>query len=68
MSLTVGHNTAVEAGLSRADVDQWAVYSHGRAIESIDSGAFAKQIVPVEVHDAERESGASTPTSIRAAA
>jgi acetyl-CoA acetyltransferase family protein len=49
MSLTVGHNAAVEAGLSRTDVDQWAVYSHGRAIESIDSGAFASQIVPVEV-------------------
>jgi acetyl-CoA C-acetyltransferase len=53
MSLTVGHNTAVEARLSRTDVDQWAVYSHGRAIESIDSGAFADQIVPVEVQDAD---------------
>jgi len=49
MSITVGHNDAVEAGLTRADVDQWAVYSHGRAIESIDAGAFAAQIVPVEV-------------------
>ena len=49
MSITVGQNTAVEAGLSRTDVDQWAVYSHGRALESIDSGAFAGQIVPVEV-------------------
>jgi acetyl-CoA C-acetyltransferase len=53
MSITVGHNTAVEAGLSRADVDQWAVYSHGRAIESIDSGAFAGQIVPVETQGAD---------------
>ena len=53
MSLTVGHNTAVEAKLSRADVDQWAVYSHGRAIESIDSGAFASQIVPVEIRGAD---------------
>jgi acetyl-CoA C-acetyltransferase len=49
MSITVGHNTAVEAGLSRADVDAWAIYSHGRALESIDSGAFAEQIVPVDV-------------------
>lgn len=48
MSLTVGHNTAVEAKLTRRDVDEWAVYSHGRAIESIDSGAFKDQIVPVE--------------------
>jgi acetyl-CoA acetyltransferase family protein len=51
MSVTVGHNTAVEAGLTRRDVDEWTVYSHGRAIESIDSGAFAGQIVPVEVVD-----------------
>lgn len=47
MSITVGHNAAALAGLSRTDVDQWAVYSHGRALESIDSGAFASQIVPV---------------------
>jgi acetyl-CoA C-acetyltransferase len=56
MTITVGHNTAVEAGLSRADVDRWAVYSHGRAIESIDSGAFASQIVPVEVQGADGKS------------
>jgi acetyl-CoA C-acetyltransferase len=49
MSITVGHNTAVEAGLTRTDVDRWAIYSHARAIESIDSGAFASQIVPVEI-------------------
>ena len=49
MSITVGHNTAVEAGLSRKDVDQWAIYSHKRAIESIDSGALVAQIVPVPV-------------------
>ena len=55
MSITVGHNTAVEAGLTRRDVDAWAVYSHGRAIESIDSGAFADQIVPVEIVDASGE-------------
>ena len=54
MSITVGHNTAVEAGLSRTDVDQWAVYSHGRAIESIDSGAFASQLVPVEIAGSRR--------------
>jgi len=49
MSITVGHNAAVEAGLTRTDVDAWAVYSHGRAIESIDSGAFDSQLVPVEI-------------------
>jgi acetyl-CoA C-acetyltransferase len=55
MSITVGHNTAVEAGLSRADLDRWAVYSHGRAIDSIDSGAFASQLVPVEVQGPDGE-------------
>jgi acetyl-CoA acetyltransferase family protein len=55
MSITVGHNTAVEAGLSRTDVDRWAIYSHGRAIDSIDSGAFASQLVPVEVRGPDGE-------------
>ena len=49
MPLTVGENTAREMGLSRRDVDEWAVYTQGRAIASIDSGAFADEIVPVTV-------------------
>jgi acetyl-CoA acetyltransferase family protein len=49
MSLTVGENTARAVGLTRRDVDEWAVYTHGRAIDSIDSGAFADEIVPVPV-------------------
>jgi acetyl-CoA C-acetyltransferase len=55
MSVTVGHNTAVEAGLSRTDVDQWAIYSHARAIESIDAGAFDAQLVPVEIEGPDGE-------------
>lgn len=47
MSITVGENCAVENGLTRRDVDEWAAYSHERAIESIDSGWFVDQIVPV---------------------
>jgi acetyl-CoA acetyltransferase family protein len=49
MPLTVGENTARAMGLTRRDVDEWAVYTHSRAVESIDSGAFASQIVPVPV-------------------
>ena len=49
MSITVGENTAREMGLSRRDVDEWAAYSHGRAIASIDDGAFTDQIVGVRV-------------------
>jgi acetyl-CoA acetyltransferase family protein len=48
MTITVGNNTALEMGLTRRDVDEWAAYSHGQAILSIDSGWFESQIVPVE--------------------
>jgi acetyl-CoA C-acetyltransferase len=53
MSITVGENTAREMGLTRRDVDEWAAYSHGQAIASIDSGAFEEEIVPVEYFDRE---------------
>ncbi len=53
MSITVGENAAHEMGLTRRDVDEWAAYSHGQAIASIDSGAFEEEIVPVEYLDRE---------------
>ena len=53
MSITVGENTAREVGITRRDVDEWAAYSHGQAIASIDSGAFEEEIVPVEYIDRE---------------
>ncbi len=53
MSITVGENTAKEMGLTRRDVDEWAAYSQGQAIASIDSGAFEEEIVPVEYVDRE---------------
>ncbi|HLM17826.1 MAG TPA: thiolase family protein, partial [Acidimicrobiia bacterium] len=49
MSITVGENTAREMGLTRRDVDEWAAYSHGQAVASIDSGAFEEEIVPVPI-------------------
>lgn len=49
MPTTVGENTARYAKLTRADVDEWAAYSHGRAVSSMDSGAFVEEIVPVAV-------------------
>jgi acetyl-CoA acetyltransferase family protein len=36
-------------GLTRRDVDEWAAYSHGQAISSIDQGYFVEQIVPMEL-------------------
>ena len=40
---------AQEWGLTRTDVDSYALESHRRAAAAIDSGAFDEQIVPVEV-------------------
>lgn len=51
MSITVGWNAAVEAGLTREDMDSWALRSHARAVAAIDAGAFADEIVPVQVPD-----------------
>ena len=51
MSITVGENTAREMGLTRHDVDEWAVYSQANAIDSIDNGKFEEEVVPVEYVD-----------------
>ncbi|MBL7494696.1 thiolase family protein, partial [Frankia sp. CN7] len=49
MPLTVGENTAREMGLTRRDVDEWTVHTQQRALDSIDSGAFVDEIVPLDV-------------------
>ena len=49
MSITVGWNTAVEAGISREEMDAWALRSHQRAVAAIDGGRFADEIVPMKV-------------------
>src|SRR5918992_78241 len=36
-----------ELGISREEQDQWALRSHERAVEAIDAGHFADEIVPV---------------------
>jgi acetyl-CoA C-acetyltransferase len=36
-----------ELGISREDQDRWALRSHERAVEAIDSGLFRDEIVPV---------------------
>lgn len=48
MSITVGWNTAQAAGLTREEMDAWALRSHQRAIAAIDLGNFVDEIVPVE--------------------
>jgi acetyl-CoA C-acetyltransferase len=48
MTITVGWNTAQEAGVTRADMDAWAFRSHQRAVEAIDAGLLAEEIVSIK--------------------
>ncbi|WP_422745926.1 thiolase family protein [Mycobacterium sp. WMMD1722] len=48
MSITVGWNAAVRAGVSREEMDQWALGSHRKAVAAIDEGRFTDEIVPIE--------------------
>lgn len=56
MSLTVGHNTAAEAGLTRADMDEWAFESHRKALAAIADGRLAEEIVPLKITAADGSS------------
>ena len=53
MSITVGWNTAKEIGLTRQEVDAWALRSHQRAIAGIDDGRFEAEITPITVRNAD---------------
>jgi acetyl-CoA acyltransferase len=48
MSITVGWNAAVAAGVSREEMDAWALRSHRNAIAAIDEGRFKEEIIPIE--------------------
>ena len=49
MSITVGWNTARAVGITREEMDAWAVRSHRRAIAAIDDGKFLAEIVPLKI-------------------
>ncbi|WP_033280425.1 thiolase family protein [Streptomyces sp. NRRL F-525] len=49
MATLVGWNVARRIGISRQEMDSWALRSHQRAVRAIDGGRFADEIVPVEV-------------------
>jgi acetyl-CoA acetyltransferase family protein len=49
MSITVGWNAAVEANVTREEMDAWAFRSHQRAVAAIDAGSFVDEIAPIEV-------------------
>src|SRR3954454_11009167 len=51
MGITVGENTAEEAGVTREQQDEWSYHSHARAIAAIDDGRFAEEIVSMELRD-----------------
>ncbi|MBB6453914.1 acetyl-CoA C-acetyltransferase [Salirhabdus euzebyi] len=46
---TYGNKTAAEYGLTREAQDEWAYRSHQRAIQAIENGILAEEIVPVSV-------------------
>jgi len=48
MTVTVGWNTARLAGISREDMDAWALRSHQRAVAATDQGKLRDEIVPVQ--------------------
>jgi acetyl-CoA acyltransferase len=48
MSITVGWNAAVKAGVSREEMDAWALGSHRKAVAAIDEGRFKEEIVPID--------------------
>jgi len=49
MSITVGWNAAVRAGVTREQMDAWAFESHMKAVAAADEGRFADEIVPIKV-------------------
>jgi len=48
MSITVGWNAAVAAGVTREEMDAWALRSHRNAVRAIDEGRFDAEIVPIQ--------------------
>jgi acetyl-CoA acyltransferase len=48
MSITVGWNSALRAGVTREEMDEWAFNSHRKAIAAIDEGRFKEEIVPID--------------------
>lgn len=48
MSITVGWNAAVRAGVSREEMDEWAFNSHRKAIAAIDEGRFKDEIEAID--------------------
>ena len=61
MSITVGWNAAVESGVTREQMDAWALRSHQRAVAGIDNGSFVEEIFPLDV---KRRDGSTTTVAV----
>jgi len=48
MSITVGWNSAVSAGVTREEMDAWALGSHRKAVAAIDAGRLREEIVAIK--------------------
>jgi len=46
-------SVADKYGITRAQMDEYSLWSHRRAVKAIDEGRFRREIVPVAVKDAE---------------
>lgn len=44
-----GSRVPAEHGITREEMDRWALRSHQRALEAMDSGKLAEEIIPVAV-------------------
>ena len=55
MTITVGWNAAVKAGVTREEMDAWAFRSHMRAVAGIDAGSFTDEIFPHRGHPPRRD-------------
>jgi acetyl-CoA acetyltransferase family protein len=51
VTLTVGFNVASKYGLTREQMDRWALRSHERAIAATDEGRFVQEITEVPLPD-----------------
>ncbi|MEV0972418.1 thiolase family protein [Microtetraspora glauca] len=49
VTLSVGWNVAQKYGITREQMDAWALRSHRRAVAATEAGVFADEIAPIEV-------------------
>ncbi|WP_194903670.1 thiolase family protein [Catenulispora rubra] len=48
MTITLAWNTAVKMGVTREEMDAWALRSHRNAVRAVDEGRFDAEIVPIK--------------------